>query len=156
MADDDESDVDQFDQDDEEPPQAAIRLTFRYDGNEVRLLGLTRIQKAVPPAQSAERDRLGSWTEVRDTNGRTLDRRSVTDPVRNDAEVFPETLGGPITRVAVDRPSGLFTVLVPDLEGAESLALMRSAATEQGRLVGPDEVIRVALNPEREPPRAEG
>lgn len=151
MAEDDEADLDQLDRDEEEPPRA-VRLTFRYDGDDVRLVGLTRIQKAVSPTQSAEGDRLGSWTEVRDADGKMLDRRSLPDPVRTDAEVFPESLGGAITRVAVERPSGVFTVLVPDLEGAESLALMRSTATERGKLAGPDEVIRVALNPEGEPP----
>ena len=149
---------DGFDSDDREVEPAAVRLTFRYDGEDVQLLSLRRVRKVLSPSETREnwQDRLGSWTEVRDADGKTLDRRVLNDPVPTDAEVFPEGLGEPITRVPLDRPSGVFSVLVPDLEGADYVSLMRSTSTDREAFVGPSEVIRVPLKPEVEPPEGAG
>jgi hypothetical protein len=150
-------DPDEYEPVGDEPAPMAVRLTFRYEGEEVELLTVRRVQKALPPSESRDnwQDRIGWWIEVRDAAGRALDRRVLFDPVRADAEVYPEGLGEPITRVPLDTPSGVFSVLVPDLENADHLSLLRSSPTDREALGGPNELVRVALHPEGQSPREE-
>ena len=68
---------------DEEPPQRAIRLVFQYEGDDVRLVSQARIDKVLPQTdQSADATSYrGTWSEVRDGDGATLDRRVLVDPL---------------------------------------------------------------------------
>ena len=135
---------------DEEPPPRAIRLVFEYDGDDVRLVSQARIDKVLPQTdQSADATSYrGTWSEVRDGDGVTLDRRVLVDPMPRDAEVFPEQLGAEISREPLDRPSGVFTLLVPDLEGADHVAVLSNSPGQAGvrsAEAGPSELVRVDL-----------
>ncbi len=144
------SDVGSADTRDEEPPRRAVRLVFAYEGDEVRLLSRARIEKVLPQSdQSADALNFrGTWSEVRDADGVTLDRRVLVDPMPRDAEVFPEQLGEEISREPVERPSGVFTLLVPDLDGADHLAVLSNSPGQAGVRAaesGPTELVRVDL-----------
>jgi hypothetical protein len=144
------SDVESVDAPDEEPPQRAIRLVFEYEGDEVRLVSQARIEKVLPQTdQSADAlDFRGTWSEVRDADGATLDRRILVDPVPRDAEVFPEQLGEEIRREPLEHPSGVFTLLVPDLDGADHVAVLSNSPGQAGVRaadVEPTELVRVDL-----------
>src|SRR3954454_12720705 len=135
---------------DEGPPQRAIRLVFEYEGDDVRLVSQARIDKVLPQTdQSVDAtSHRGTWSEVRDGDGATLDRRVLVDPMPRDAEVFPEQLGGEISREPLDRPSGVFTLLVPDLEGADHVAVLSNSPGQAGvrsAEAGPTELVRVDL-----------
>jgi hypothetical protein len=137
------------DEPDEQQPPAAIRLVFEYEGDDVRLVSQSRIQKVLPRAdQSADALAFrGTWSEIRDAAGATLDRRVLVDPMPRDAEVFPERLGEEISRQPIERPSGVFTVLVPDVEGADHVAVLSNSPGQLGvrAAAEPTELVRVAL-----------
>lgn len=150
------SEVDPRDAAGQGPPRA-IRLVFEYEGDEVRLVSRTRITKALPETDRSEdaTQYQGTWSEVRDAEGTTLDRRVLVDPVPRDAEVFPEQLGDEITREPVERPSGVFTLLVPDLDGADHVAVVSNAPGQLGVRAdeaGPTELVRVSLSAGEEVP----
>jgi hypothetical protein len=135
---------------DEEPPPRAIRLVFEYDGDDVRLVSRARIDKVLPQTdQSADATSYrGTWSEVRDGDGVTLDRRVLVDPMPRDAEVFPEQLGEEINREPIDHPSGVFTLLVPDLAGADHVAVLSNSPSQAGvrsAEAEPSELVRVDL-----------
>lgn len=137
----------------EDPPRRAIRLVFEYEGDDVRLVSQARIDKALPLTdQSADAASFrGTWSEVRDHDGATLDRRVLVDPMPRDAEVFPERLGEEISREPLDRPSGVFTLLVPELESADHVAVLSNSPGQAGvreAEAGPTELVRVDLTAE--------
>jgi hypothetical protein len=137
------------DEPDEQHPPTAIRLVFEYQGDDVRLVSQSRIEKVLPQVdQSADAlEFRGTWSEVRDAAGATLDRRVLVDPMPRDAEVFPEQLGEEISRQPIERPSGVFTVLVPDVEGADHVAVLSNSPGQLGvrTAAEPTELVRVNL-----------
>jgi hypothetical protein len=150
------SDVESADLPEEPPPhRRAIRLVFAYEGDQVRLVSRTRIEKVLPQTdQSADAlDFRGTWSEVRDAAGALLDRRVLVDPMPRDAEVFPEQLDGEISRQPLERPTGVFTLLVPDVDGADHVAVLSNAPGQVGVRAaerGPTELVRVDLTAREE------
>lgn len=127
-----------------------IRFLFEYEGDNVRLLSTRRINKLAPTSDPLEgyEGQQGFWAEVRSADGSTLYRQVMPDPMRRDVEVFSDDPEQSINRVPVDQPTGVFTVVVPETEGAEHLALVRSAPELTGLRAGNIiEIIRVPLTP---------
>lgn len=149
------SDVDSVDVPEEPPQRRAIRLVFAYEGDRVRLVSQSRIEKVLPLTdQSADAlDFRGTWSEVRDSAGALLDRRVLVDPMPRDAEVFPEQLDGEISRQPLERPTGVFTVLVPDVDGADHVAVLSNSPGQIGVRAaepGVTELVRVDLTSDGE------
>jgi hypothetical protein len=129
-------------------PRGAVRLTFRYEGDEVRLISSRRIDKVLPPEDeaAAAEERQGFFVEIRGADDRVLQRRSLRDPVRRDAEVFPDDPDRTLARVPVERPAGVFSLVVPDLEEADYVALVeRRAQDRPGLAAVANELTRVPL-----------
>jgi hypothetical protein len=127
-------------------PRGAVRLIFQYEGDEVRLVSSRRIDKLVPPDDEADADpeRQGFFAEVRGADDRVLRRRRVYAP--RDAEVFSDEPDRGLSRVPVERPSGVFSLVVPDLEEASYVALVeRREQDRPGFAALPSELIRVPL-----------
>ncbi len=134
-------------------PAATLRLTFEYDENGIHLLDRLRVEKLAPPSDpvSGHEGQHGFWVELRDAGGRILHRRVMHDPFVQDREVFLPDPDHTIARRPVEEMRGTFIVEVPEVEGADHVALFSSAAS-QARSVqaaaGPApavEVARVAL-----------
>jgi hypothetical protein len=108
----------------------AMRLTFAYEGQEVRLVGQQPIEKLVPHTDklSGYENEQGFWIEVRSGQGKTLHRRVMQDPLRQDFEVFSPDPEESVIRRPLERSSGSFSVVVPDLDGADHVALFSSGA----------------------------
>ena len=123
-------------------PAAAVRLTFEYDGDEVRLVGQQPVD-AVPLAgdEPAAGEESGFAVEVRAGDGRVLHRRVLNEPMHASAEVFSPEPGANITRVAKTEDRGTFTVLVPALPDADHVALLAPPGHRQG-LAGPASEVR--------------
>jgi hypothetical protein len=128
-------------------PRGAVRLTFRYEGDEVRLISSRRIDKVLPPEdETVAEERPGLFVEVRGADDRVLRRRPLRDPVRRDAEVFSDDPDRPLRRVPLERPAGVFSLVVPDLEEADYVALVeRGAQARPGLAAAPNELTRVPL-----------
>src|SRR5512135_1269079 len=124
-----------------EPPgrPRAIRLTFAYKGQAVRLVSRQPVEMIVPPSEPLQRprDQQGCWCELQDAAGQTLFRRVLHGAIRTDVEALSDAPGHPFTRRPVERPQGMFTVLVPDLAEAQDVALWNSPP-------GPEDVAAVA------------
>ncbi|MBW8487518.1 hypothetical protein [Actinomadura parmotrematis] len=106
--------------------RGAVRLRFTYEGRRPRLLSADRVDMPAPPTDELDgyEGRRGFWVEVRDPGGRTLHRRVMADPMDPTVEVFSAAPEATLRRVRAGRPRGAFTVVVPDLDGADHLALM--------------------------------
>ncbi|XVV16160.1 hypothetical protein ACQP2X_17930 [Actinoplanes sp. CA-131856] len=112
--------------------EPALRLVFEYDGDDVRVVSRQRVEMTIPATGEGE---AGLRAELRTADGGVLERRALP-PIPDGVEVFSPEPGRTVERAPVDRPSGVFTVLVPDLAGADHLALVDDPG-------GPDETRRV-------------
>jgi hypothetical protein len=108
----------------------ALRLGFTYQGGRVRLSSRQRVEVTTPPSDptTGYGGESGFWYELRDADGRVLYRRVAESPIRFTVEVpVDDDLGASeLARVPVPEPEGVFTLLVPDLEEARTLALVSS------------------------------
>jgi hypothetical protein len=131
----------------EQPRRRAIRLIFEYEGDEVRLVSRQRVEMYVPPSDDVKGyEERGLWGEVRRADGAALYRRALSDPMPRTVEVFSNDPEQTIVRVPIERPSGTFVVVVPDLDEADHLALTSSGAPEHAQLRGAAvEILRVPL-----------
>jgi hypothetical protein len=109
----------------EEP--AAWRLTFTYEGSDIRLVAQQRVAMIAPPDDSdlTYAARAGTWVEVRDATGHGLYRQILVDPVRRGYEAHSPDPQQGSHQVEPDAPSGVFQVVVPDLPGAHDVVLHR-------------------------------
>lgn len=107
------------------PAAAAMRLIFEYDGDEVRLVSQQPVDMVVTGADLAQVHGPGTFVDARDSANRTLARVHARGMSEGSAEVFPEKPGQPIVRVAIARPRGAFTVVVPAPQAAARVAVVR-------------------------------
>jgi hypothetical protein len=127
-------------------PGPVRRLTFEYDGDQIRLVSEQHVRMIVPPEQA---DALGGFQVLlRDQQDQPVLRFSRTNPIRHDAEVFsPPGADQSIARVPVDRPKGSFVLLVPDVPGARTLELVGPPASAAALREQPRSLARFALKP---------
>lgn len=127
----------------------AVRLIFVYEGGDLRLVSRQQVDMVTPPAERPTGGEVtaGVWAEVRDVDGQVLDRRAVPDVLRPDVEVFAPEPGPSVARAPVQRPRVAFAVLLPELPGADHVALLAApeptgpaAAAAEAR-----ELVRVDL-----------
>ena len=118
------------------PPEStkAMRLTFSYDGDDVKLISQQRVEMMVPPSDPLKgyAKHKGFWAELKNDRDKTLYRRVMHNPTRNDAEVFPETPGQSISREPAPKRRGVFVVVVPDIDKGEEVTLSRSSPEAKG------------------------
>ena len=108
----------------------AVRLTFSYKGEKVKLISRQPVQMTVPPSDSLEgyEEHKGFWAELKNDKKKTLYRHVMHNPTRNDAEVFPENPEEGISRKMAPERTGVFVVVVPDTAKGHELILCRSGA----------------------------
>lgn len=136
----------------------AVRLTFTYTGDDVRLVGRQPVEMVVPPADPVSQEaELGSWVEVRSGQEATLYRRMMPDLFRHDTEVFSPDPQKSVSRAPLDDVAGSFSVVVPELDEADHVALLSSALPSRAGAVGDQsapgftgagEIARFAFRPE--------
>jgi len=119
-------------------PVKAMRLTFSYDGDDVKLISQQRAEMMVPPSDPLKGygKHKGFWAELKNERDKTLYRHVMHNPTRNDAEVFPETPGQSISREPAPKRKGVFVVVVPDVEKGEEVTLSRSSPEAEGPASG--------------------
>ena len=133
----------------------AMRLTFSYDGNDVKLLSQQRIEMIVPSSDAVEGygTHKGFWAELRSGRDKTLYRTVMHNPTKNDAEVFPGTPNEGISREPAPKRKGVFVVVVPDTDEGEQVILCRSKPATKGPTKGiralastpAEEILRLQL-----------
>ena len=136
-------------------PNMAMRLTFSYDGDEVKLLSKRSTEMIVPSTDALKGygTQKGFWAELRSARDKTLYRTVMHNPTKNDAEVFPGTPNEGISRVPAPDRKGVFVVVVPDTDEGEDLILCRSTPATKGPTAGlralaskpAEEILRLKL-----------
>ena len=106
-------------------PTHALRLTFEYRGNDIRLTESRRVEMVTPSVVTPvpTQGQSGYWIQVTDASGRVVYHRPLHSPIAIGAEVFSPDRKQSIARVPLARREGQFTVLVPDLPEAATFAL---------------------------------
>jgi hypothetical protein len=127
----------------------AMRLTFSYDGDDVKLLSQQRTEMTVPPSDAVKGygKYKGFWAELRSGTDKTLYRSVMHNPTKNDAEIFPETPGESISREPAPKRKGVFVVVVPDTDKGEEVILCRSTPATKGPTKG---MLALASKPAEE------
>jgi hypothetical protein len=128
-------------------PQPVWRLVCAVTDEGVRVLNARQVAMTLPPTDAVEdeAERVGFWVELRDSEEQTLYRRIMADPFQADVEV-PGEPGEPFTRVPADSRGNAFSILVPDLPGADHVSLIRGERPAVGTATaGPAEVGRLSL-----------
>ncbi len=133
----------------------AMRLTFSYDGNDVKLLSQKRVDMIVPSSDAVKGygTHKGFWAELRSGRDKTLYRTVMHNPTKNDAEVFPGTPNESISREPAPKRKGVFVVVVPDIDEGEQVILCRSKPATKGPTKGiralastpAEEILRLQL-----------
>lgn len=105
----------------------AVRLTFAIEGDDLELRNARRLSMRVPGGESVgttEREnRIGSWVEVRGPDDEVLYRRRIQQVIAEDVEVSEGGERGAFRRVPRGKSSGLVHVHVPEIDGAQTVAL---------------------------------
>jgi hypothetical protein len=134
-------------------PPRAVRLRFTYEGDEVSLVSRQPVEMTAPPTDklSGYEDEQGFWIEVRSGQDQTLHRWVMEDPLRRDVEVFSPDPEQSVSRAPVEKVSGSFSVVVPDLDEADYVALLSSGApSATARDVSPEAAARAPAGPATE------
>lgn len=101
----------------------AYRMTFEYEGNDIRKIAQQRVAMTTPPSHPlAANNEVGFWLELRDAQNQPVYRRVMQSPIQTSVEVFSPD--GQIVRRPVSEPRGVFQVIVPDHPRASSLVFV--------------------------------
>ena len=114
-------------------PDAGKRHRSRQDVEEVPAFAAARAGEPQLPSDAVV-------TELRDAADATTYRQIVERALPHDVEVFDPAVERGVRRHPQPLPSGVFTVIVPDDERAESVVLLAgpdSRGAEHGRQAGP-------------------
>jgi hypothetical protein len=125
----------------------AVRILFEYDGDDVRLVSRQPVEMVPPPSDALDgfEGQKGFWAELRGADGGLLHRQVMHDPIRRDVEVFSDDPAQTISRAPVAHPKGAFALVVPDIEGAEHVALVSSPLDERTASSPAAEIARFPL-----------
>ena len=129
---------------------AVERLTIKFSNGSFELLSRTPTRKVLPPADSlprSERAPAGFWYEHRSANGALRYRRIVENPV---LLVFEgpdgEKPGKPDRKEGVPAER-IFSVLIPQSEVGDSLALFSSPLRPDAHAEPAQQVALLAIHP---------
>jgi hypothetical protein len=113
-------------------PGESLRLIFAYEGSTVKLISKQNVRIKPPPSDPLEhkQGQSGFWYEVRDSHLKVLYRRIMNNPIRTDREFFDNETRS-LSRQQINNPKGIFSVLIPAMPDATSIALF-SSPLEQG------------------------
>jgi len=105
-----------------------VRLTFSYQGDQVKLVSQQPVEMTVPPSDPLKgyEEHKGFWAELKSDQDKTLFRRVLHNPTRNDAEVFSDDPEQSISREPAPKRKGVFVVVVPHTEKGHEVTLSRS------------------------------
>jgi hypothetical protein len=126
---------------------SAVRLTFSYKGERLKLVKQQILRMTPPPSDELKetKEASGFWVEVRDAKHKVLYRRAMQSPVRRYAEVRADDPDMPLAMQEVKDPSGIFTILIPHIDKAVEVALFSSPSEEKKRLLPATEIGRYNL-----------
>lgn len=131
----------------EKKKPGAIRLTFSYQGESLKLIKEQTLDMIVHPSHELkhQKDARGFWVEVLDNKRNTIYRRISENPIKHYAEVRSDDPDRPLSMVKIENPSGIFTILIPETREAQDVALFSSPLTPEKMLRPAVEIARFEL-----------
>jgi hypothetical protein len=111
-----------------EQPTRAIRLLFSFAGNHVQLVSQQPVEMVLPPSDpvSPAAALRGFWYDLRDARDRSLYRRVIHNPLREDVEAFADNPHPGPGRHPGPHRRGVFVAVVPDIEQGQTVTLCSS------------------------------
>lgn len=131
----------------ESPP--ALRFTFSYQGSDLKMSAIERLEKVTPPSDSLEplEDHSGFWYELQDAQGKPVYRRIIHNPISYAVEVpTGQEEGETLQWLEVQHPQGDFTLLVPELASARDLVFFSSPLDIEDDTQAAGEIFRLDLS----------
>jgi hypothetical protein len=116
------------DEDAQDGPTRAIRLTLVQDGDTLKVLSRQSVRMRVPesdPTYGFE-GKSGFWVELRSAQQECVYRRAIPNPLEEDIEAPSGDPERPFTRARVPAKQRVFVVLVPDTDAGRELVLTAS------------------------------
>jgi hypothetical protein len=113
----------------------ALRLTFSYEGNNIRLISQQKIDKLLPPSgpfDNIQQNQTGFWYELSDSSHNILYRQVMNFPIKNDTEVFSKDPKESIIRQKITDIRGTFSILIPDIPQANNFDMFSSPISSEG------------------------
>lgn len=102
----------------------AIRLTFAYDADGIRLIDRTKVAKRPPESAPAPEGSVAALiAELRSGSSATY-RQTLPDGIPRDVEVFDPRLTRGVYRSPTPPKAGAFSIVVPDDEAADEIVLL--------------------------------
>jgi hypothetical protein len=111
-----------------------IRLTFSYEGNNIKLISKQNIEKVLQPSTQfhIQKNQTGSWYELSDDQQHLLHRQIIDNPIKIDAEVFSDNTTESISRHRLSDIRGTFSIVVPDIPEGKKFDLFSSPVISEG------------------------
>jgi hypothetical protein len=130
-------------------PSPARRLTFAYEGDQVRLVSEQQVTMIIPPSHPLDRIEKSAGFSVilRDERGEPIYARISESPFRFDEEVFDRDPKRSIRREVNPHPKGTFVVLVPAIDNARRLEFFGHPPKPKAHLESPRRLASFTLAP---------
>jgi hypothetical protein len=131
-------------------PGPVRRLTFEYDGDQVRLVSDQTVTMIVPAAKPPPAAAPGHGTLsvlMSDEADQPLTAVTRESPFTHDTEVFAPPDEGTLQRVPVAKPKGAFTILVPDHPAATKVELIGRPLRPESHAQPPQSLGTFPLRP---------
>lgn len=130
-------------------PVPVRRLTFHYEGDQMRLVSEQRVEMILPPSHPADllERQTGFSVILRDERGEAVYGRPMSNPFQFDREVFDRDPRRSVRRESDPNPHGAFIVLVPALPGARRLEFFGHPLRPRAHLESPRRLASFMLEP---------
>ena len=129
-------------------PTPVSRLTFAYEGHQVRLVSEQHVNMILPPSDPIEfLERPGFSVILRDERGVPVYGRALASPFRFDQEVFDKDPERSIRREVNPQPKGTFVLFVPAIETARHVELFGQPLKPKAHLESPRKLATFTLRP---------
>lgn len=115
----------------------AIRLTFDYEGEQLKVVSEEKVEKMVPLFKEVEDKSSGAWIELKDKEGNILHTQAMDIPFAPDLESFSNDPKKPsIIRKKTADLEGGFSILIPDIPEVSEVEVFSSPVFSEPGLSG--------------------
>jgi hypothetical protein len=130
-------------------PGPISRLTFEYNGDQIRLVTEQQVTMIIPASHPVERleNEAGFSVVLRDEREQAVYRRVIQPPIVFDVEVFDNDPNRSIRRESNPHPKGTFVVLVPAIANARTVEFFGNPLRPKGQLETPRKLADFKLAP---------